>query len=207
MTQDVAAQLEELRKANTELVEQLNSVRLENKGLQRQYRSGKPEPLGYDQEDFGLDVPSEGAPRGVNDLRVLSAARRKGEKGSPGENRLSQRRGSETKTVERWGTTTPSSKKDEMEEEPEPKTAEQSIRIIEALKKRPPFDTLDAAQLKRVVVAMTSSKAKASEVLVRQGEEGNLCYLVEEGELKVTVGKQEVDTIKAGGGALRVAAS
>lgn len=80
----------------------------------------------------------------------------------------------------------------------EAKDEQTTAKIVSALKQRAPFDTLEDAQLTRLVLAMTAREAPPGETLVTEGEQGNLCFLVDSGELNVSVGGTVVDTVRAG---------
>jgi hypothetical protein len=77
------------------------------------------------------------------------------------------------------------------------KTEEEQARILAALKTRAPFDSLEETQQRLLVDAMTACDAKAGDVLVREGEEGNSCYLLDSGELLVREGSVEKGRMQA----------
>ena len=161
MPDAAAAELAALKKeleaqaaANKELKEELAEVRLENKSLQKQLKSGPATP-GASQEDMGLDVPAEQR-AGVHDLRVLAARRKRDDAQSQPENRptngepQARRSGGAMLASEERRLSSP----EELPPE-EAKSVELTARIIEALQKRTPFDTLEEAQLKRLVAGMS----------------------------------------------------
>ena len=73
-----------------------------------------------------------------------------------------------------------------------PKTEEQRALILAALKQRAPFDSLSDELHGLLIEAMILKTAKAGEVLITEGDEkGQNCYLLNDGELEVTIkGKQ-----------------
>lgn len=75
----------------------------------------------------------------------------------------------------------------------EKKSAETCKVLVAALKERDPFSTLDGGQLKTLVDVMVKVEIKAGDVVCKEGNDGNECYVVESGELKATVGGEEVD--------------
>ena len=165
MPDAAAAELAALKKeleaqaaANKELKEELAEVRLENKSLQKQLKSGPATP-GASQEDMGLDVPAEQR-AGVHDLRVLAARRKRDDAQSQPENRQTNGEPQAAPQGRRSGGAMLASEERRLsspEELPpeEAKSVELTARIIEALQKRTPFDTLEEAQLKRLVAGMS----------------------------------------------------
>ena len=93
---------------------------------------------------------------------------------------------------ERFGSNdTPEPAADDFAEEKDDLTTE---RIRRFLQKRAPFDTLDEAQLLRLVGAMVGQAAAEGEVIMREGEAGGaLCYLVDGGEFAISVGGARAD--------------
>ena len=77
-----------------------------------------------------------------------------------------------------------------------PKTPEQLTRILATLKQRAPFDSLEESQQLQLIDAMTLREAKAGEVLVREGDEGHRCFVLQSGELSVKVGDKEEGRIR-----------
>ena len=98
---------------------------------------------------------------------------------------------------ERFGSNdTPEPAADDFAEEKDDATTE---RIRSFLQKRAPFDTLDEAQLLRLVGAMVGQAAAEGEVIMREGEAGGaLCYLVDGGEFAFSVGGAQVDAVGEG---------
>ena len=98
---------------------------------------------------------------------------------------------------ERFGSNdTPEPAADDFAEEKDDATTE---RIRSFLQKRAPFDTLDEAQLLRLVGAMVGQAAAEGEVIMREGEAGGaLCYLVDGGEFAISVGGAQVDSVGEG---------
>ena len=98
---------------------------------------------------------------------------------------------------ERFGSNdTPEPAADDFAEEKDDATTE---RIRRFLQKRAPFDTLDEAQLLRLVGAMVGQAAAEGEVIMREGEAGGaLCYLVDGGEFAISVGGAQVDSVGEG---------
>jgi len=62
-----------------------------------------------------------------------------------------------------------------------PKTDEQRTRLQERVKSQLLFRTLDQDQLIEVIDAMFEHKVKAGETVIRQGDDGDYFYVVEEG--------------------------
>ena len=69
---------------------------------------------------------------------------------------------------------------------------------MKGLQQKAPFDSLEPDKLRRTAIAMSLRQAKGGEVVVKEGEKGDECFLVEAGELKVSVGGKEVDTVATG---------
>lgn len=78
------------------------------------------------------------------------------------------------------------------------KSEEQTTRIVAALAKKAPFDTLEETQMRSVADAMSPFEAKADAVLVKEGDDGRQCFLLDSGELRVMVKGVEKDRIKPG---------
>ena len=56
-------------------------------------------------------------------------------------------------------------------------------RILAALAKKAPFDSLEAEQQRLVADAMRPLEVKAGAVLVKQGDDGQQCFLLDSGKL------------------------
>ena len=69
---------------------------------------------------------------------------------------------------------------------------------MKGLQQKAPFDSLEPDKLRRIAIAMSLRQAKGGEVVVKEGEKGDECFLVEAGEHKVSVGGKEVDTVATG---------
>jgi len=78
------------------------------------------------------------------------------------------------------------------------KSTAETERIMKGLQQKAPFDSLEPDKLRRTAIAMSLRQAKGGEVVVKEGEKGDECFLVEAGELKVSVGGKEVDTVATG---------
>lgn len=68
------------------------------------------------------------------------------------------------------------------------KTDEQKHRLLAALKQRAPFDSLSEDMQLMLIDAMVPKQANAGEVIIQEGDtNGTHCYLLDAGELTVTV--------------------
>ena len=141
---------------------------------------GKKEPQG--EADGSHDAPTNSrTPGKVNELRAIRAKRTQ---------------------AQVWATADVAHEMDALDEgalvDVVPKSVEQTARILAALAKKAPFDSLEATQQKLVANAMTLLDANAGAVLVKEGDEGQQCYLLEKGELRVRVQGTERDRIQPG---------
>ena len=64
-----------------------------------------------------------------------------------------------------------------------PKTEEVKLRILSRLKQSFMFANLDDKQTDIVIDAMEEKKYEQQDVVIRQGEDGDCLYVVDEGEL------------------------
>ena len=76
-----------------------------------------------------------------------------------------------------------------------PKSEEVSRRILATLARKAPFAGHEEIYLAQLVGAMAPYEVGAGVAVITEGEQGDLVYWVEEGELSVHVGDKEVDTI------------
>jgi CRP-like cAMP-binding protein len=63
----------------------------------------------------------------------------------------------------------------------------ETVRIRQFLKQASPFATVDGALLRHMAARLQRIEAAAGEVIVREGDAGDRCYLVRRGEVKVFV--------------------
>lgn len=80
----------------------------------------------------------------------------------------------------------------------EEKSEEALEWIMAALQKKAPFTDMPLAQLRLVATGMSQVKVPEGEEVVKEGETGDVAYLLEDGALVVLVGGKAVDTIIAG---------
>ena len=78
------------------------------------------------------------------------------------------------------------------------KSPEQLDTIIQSLRQKTPFDTLEEPKLRRIATAMSSQKVGAGDDIVKQGDQGDNCYVVDAGELSVQVSGKTVDSVGKG---------
>jgi len=76
-----------------------------------------------------------------------------------------------------------------------PKSEDLTTRILDTLSKKAPFDGHDESDLMQLIAAMAPVEVKADVDVLREGDQGDLAYWVEEGSLSVIAAGEEVDTI------------
>ena len=179
----------DLQQSNSKLTTQLHQARQTGEALiaergtsQHGAKSFMPSPLAT-AGDMKLELPStERSPGGhVNEMRSLAATRRK---------RLGNGKWDATSTND-------PSEEDSMPEQA-PKTEEQRQRMLAALKQRAPFNSLSESLQLNLIDAMGLKEAKAGDVLIKEGDEGHHCYLLDSGLLVVTSKGEERAQLKEG---------
>ena len=70
---------------------------------------------------------------------------------------------------------------------------------IERLAQVPLFSACTKKELRELARITTDASAATGQVLCRENESGNECYIVVEGQATVTIGGQHVATIESGG--------
>lgn len=78
-------------------------------------------------------------------------------------------------------------KDDKLPETIVPKTEKQKERILEALSRQTLFQSLEREQKEAVLAAMQEVTCRAGDIVIKQGDDGNFCYVVEQGTLDVYV--------------------
>ncbi len=173
------SRVEELLKSNQELLKS-------NELLSEQLLAAKQQALGTNGTDS--PSPTRGRPGKVNEVRAMARARHQRPESG---NDIWTSAADITLTEDEPTAGTAVAP-------PPPKSAEQVARIVAALSKKAPFDTLEDAQKKSVADAMAPMEAKAQAVLVTEGDDGRQCFLLDSGELRVKVKGVEKDRIRPG---------
>ena len=72
-----------------------------------------------------------------------------------------------------------------------PKSEEETARILEILKKNVLFKHLDTDQMNTVKDAMTSMKFSEGDVIIKQGDDGDNFYVLDDGAVHCSVKKDD----------------
>jgi len=79
-----------------------------------------------------------------------------------------------------------------------PKSDDQKKRLTEVLKKSFLFSALEPKEFEQVVGAMQEKDCDAKEQLIKQGDDGDFLFVIEEGKLNCLIGEKVVKTLGAG---------
>ena len=176
-------QIEELKKVNESLANQLSDAKLGKTSRGASFTKGSARSTGEDEDQF--DSPqaetrsrAESNPRS---LKKAGAAKRGGNLAYNKQSYMVGSSGADAETQE--GTA---------------KSPDQLDAIIQSLRQKTPFDTLDEPKLRRIAMAMSSQKVGAGDDVVKQGDQGDNCYVVDAGELSVQVSGKTVDSVGKG---------